>query len=54
MDGSKMSVPKKEDETTIFYWKLEKEKAAGESDKEIKNGRRKNIIYVRNRKIIWQ
>ena len=35
MDGSKKSVPKKEDETTIFYWKLEKEKAAGESDKEL-------------------
>jgi hypothetical protein len=26
---------KKEDETTIFYWKLEKEKAAGESDEEL-------------------
>ncbi len=38
MDGSKMSVLKKEDETTIFYWKLEEEKAAYESDKELQAG----------------
>ena len=33
MDGSKMSVTNKEDETKTFFWKLESEKVADESEK---------------------